>query len=321
MRSNDMTRILSDDLLSLVASRTAACDIRIWGFGVGPALLGLLRAGDALDEPTLIDHVDALVTPSLGAAPDPTDHLISIETLVALRRLRPARDIDDAASRFRRAIVDAARPVSGRPPVHRPDLPALSRTVWVDCMHTDGPGLFDLGLTAEAAAATETAADALQDDTGLFSHSYDVATGEVNGVHWGRGQGWALHGLVHTAPDDRLSARLDRLLAALAQTEDDGRWRTIVDDPGAPHEASVSAIVASGILLGISAGRVGTQYLPLADRALHAAVELLDADGGLPVSEATPAGAPGIYLTRATDVYPWGQGPLLLALTERRYLL
>jgi hypothetical protein len=270
---------------------------RIWGFGEGMALLGLLRAGHRLDRPEWIDRVAELVAPSLSGPPGPLDHLIAVEVLAELARLRPALDVGPAVTRFRAAVGGAVAPVPGRPPVHRPDLPGLSTLIWVDCLHTDGPGL----AAADRAGPVEAAAAALQDGTGLFSHGYDVATGRANGVHWGRGQGWALHGLA-AVPQER--ARLDRLVDALGRHEADGAWRTIVDDPRAPVEHSVSALVAA----------CPAVPEPVRRRALAAATAALDGDGGLPVSAATPVGPPEIYLDRETGVFPWGQGPLLLAL-------
>ncbi|GAB3836523.1 glycoside hydrolase family 88 protein [Dactylosporangium cerinum] len=179
--------------------------------------------------------------------------------------------------------------------------------IWVDCLHTDGPGLVATGHPAAAAALVEEAAAVLQDASGLFSHGYDTATAAPNGVHWGRGQGWALHGLLAAG----LRPRATQLLTALAAHEQDGSWRTIVDDPAAPIEHSVSALIAADTLRDADWAAMGR-------RALDAAVAALDADGGLPVSSATPVGPPATYLDRQTGTYPWGQGPLLLALLSAR---
>ena len=290
-----------------VALRALAYPYRIWGFGEGMALLGLIRAGVLLDRPQWIDAVADLVTPSLTAPPDPTDHLIPVDVLRELVRHRRV-PVDSAIARFTAAVAGAHRPVPGQPPVHRPDLPGLASLVWVDCLHTDGPGL----PRDSAARLVEECAAVLQDGTGLFSHGYDVATGRANAVHWGRGQGWALHGLTAVAaarpgfapPYAAVAARLVRLLEALRRGEADGSWRTIVDHPGAPVEHSVSALVAA----------CPAVEPPLRRRALDAALRALDGDGGLPVSAATPVGPPATYLDRETGVFPWGQGPLLLAL-------
>src|SRR5690242_19431054 len=133
-------------------------------------------------------------------------------------------------------------------------------------MHSDGPGL----PPGRAAGAVEAAAEVLCDDSGLFSHGFDAGTGVANGVHWARGQGWALHGLCAVG-----SPRVVKLLDALQRYEVDGRWRTIVDDPRAPFENSLSALVAAAVP-GTALGR----------RALRAAMQNTR-DGELVVSEAT----------------------------------
>jgi rhamnogalacturonyl hydrolase YesR len=301
---------MSVELLRRVAERTAECPLRVWGFGEGHALLGLLAAASLLGRADLADLVRARVEPSLGAAPGPEDHLIGVEVLHHLRQLYPELEVGRAVDRFATSVVSAARPVPGQPRVHRSDLTGLGRLIWVDCMHTDA-ALGRVDLIEESAAA-------LQDGTGLFHHGYDVYAGRPNGVHWGRGQGWALWGLVTTlvhrdsAP---LHARLDALVRALSDYETEGRWRTIVDSPEAPVESSVSALVAAGLLYGLEAGVVPPSAAGLADRALAYAVATASAgDGALVVSEATPVGEPVTYLSRRSGVYPWGQGPLLVAL-------
>ncbi|MBB5874478.1 rhamnogalacturonyl hydrolase YesR [Allocatelliglobosispora scoriae] len=336
------------DTIESVASRTLDHDYRVWGFGEGMALLGLLRAGDRYDRPEWIDAVADLVVPSLGWRAEPTDHLIPVEVLVELHRLRPGIRVDAAVARFVAAVWRDGAPL----PVHRPDLVELGDTVWVDCMHTDSPGLALAGQPDAATAAMTLACARLQDESGLFSHGFTTSTGLANGVHWGRGQGWALHGLVALPPADperdaaygALRRRASRLLAALARHENgpgrgsengpgrgpengaangpedrherDGTWRTIVDDPAAPVEHSVSALVAAGIYHGLRTGMVDPSRRALADRSLRAAVTALDGYGGLPVSAATPAGTTDSYLHRTTGVFPWGQGPLLLALLD-----
>ncbi len=297
-------------LLRRVAERTAECPLRVWGFGEGHALLGLLAAAALLGRADLAGLVRARVEPSLGAAPGPEDHLIAVEVLHHLRQFYPGLDVTPAVDRFAASVVSAARPVPGQPRVHRPDLAGLGRLIWVDCMHTDA-ALGRADLIEESAAA-------LQDGTGLFHHGYDVWTGQPNGVHWGRGQGWALWGLVATLVQQDsapLRARLGALVRALSEYETEGRWRTIVDSPDAAVESSVSALVAAGLLYGLDAGVVPPSAAGLADRALAYTIAAASAeDGALVVSEATPVGTPVTYLSRRSGVFPWGQGPLLVAL-------
>jgi rhamnogalacturonyl hydrolase YesR len=274
--------------LEAVAQRALDYPYKMWGFGEGMALLGLLRAGSLMNRPEWIDFVVDLVAPTLHTAPSLLDHLIPLEVLFELKRLRPALDIADATQRFVRAATDGP---------HRPDLEGLSTQIWVDCLHTDGPGLVLAGHRRAAAAAVELGCARFQDDSGLFSHGFDVGTGKANAVHWGRGQGWALYGL--TAVESPHTARL---LDALYRHEEDGSWHTVVDDPESPTEHSVSALVASTF-----------PHTPMGQRALRAAIAALDSEGGLPVSSATPVGS---YLDRETGIFPWGQGPMLLALLQ-----
>lgn len=306
------------DLVATVAQRCRRIPVTIWGFGVGGMLSGLVRVGTNLGRDDLVDHVAHLVGPTLTAEPQPTDHLISVETLLALRAARPELDVDAACERWVRAVWDAAQPVAPGPRVHRPDLPPWSSTIWVDCMHTDGPGLATLGYDDEALACVEEYAGVLQRADGLFHHGYDVETGRGNGVAWGRGQAWALLGLVDTlteVDDAGLRTRLESLVEALARHEDAGRWRTIVDDPAAPIENSVAAYVALGVGRAAVAGLVDHGHAAMAERAASATRAALH-DGGLDVSEATPVGDPQNYRRRATGVFPWGQGPVLNLLLD-----
>lgn len=315
------------NLVRRVAAATDRCEFTVWGYGVGPALTGLVRAGRELGRPELVDGVVRRVAPALGSReddpavpgaprPEPTDHLIPVETLLAL----PV-DTGAAVEAFRRAVLEAVRPVTGRPRVHRPDLERWRSTVWVDCMHTDGPGLALLGELDAAVALTRDACRALQREDGLFDHGYDVASGNGNGVAWGRGQGWALLGLtgvLRHRHDDELAERLARQVAALASYEEDGRWHTVVDRADAPIELSTSAYVALAVGEGVETGAVDPAYKELAERALQAAVDET-VDGVLPVSDATPVGAAEEdYFHRPAGLHPWGQGPLLLALLDRK---
>jgi rhamnogalacturonyl hydrolase YesR len=306
-------------LATEVAGATARCTPRIWGFGVGGMLSALLRAGDELGRPDLIDRVATLVAPSLTAEPDPADHLIAVEPLLALAVRRPHLDVGHVCERWLRAVLGARSARPGGPRVHRPDLRPWQTTVWVDCMHTDGPGLATLGHREKAVAYATAYAAALQMPNGLFQHGYDVEEGRGNGVAWGRGQAWALQGLAGTlahAYDDGLARRLARLADALAEHERNGQWSTVVDDPKAPIEPSVAAYVAHDMSAAISAGLLDPDHGAMTERAWQATLRRLSR-GTLPVSEATPIGAPEDYHRRTLGMFPWGQAPVLHAALDR----
>jgi rhamnogalacturonyl hydrolase YesR len=266
-----------------------------------------------------VEEVFRRVADSLRHGPHPTDHLISVDTLLALRAARPGTPVEDACQRWASSVLDAARPVSGRPRVHRPDHRPWQDTIWVDCMHTDGPGLAALGYLSEALEYAEEYAAVLQRDDGLFQHGYDVGTGRGNDVAWGRGQAWALLGMLGTleaADDDRLRRRLQRLVQALALHEDEGQWRTVLDDPAAPVENSVASYVAWAVPHALDRGLLDPEYAPMAERAWQTTVSRL-VDGALTCSAATPIGEPEAYVRQSTGVFPWGQAPVVHALVDR----
>lgn len=309
--------------VATVAERTARLAFRVWGFGEGLALLGLVHADRVLGNARYSTVVAEAVEPFLARVLELDDHVASVEVLLALEALDGSGRHEAKARAWAELILSAPRPISGGLQAFRPDLFALSRVFWVDTMHTHGPGLAALGHEDEALSFMAAAGRRLQASGGLFSHGFDLLDEVVNGVHWGRGCGWALLGLVGTlrfADNDELRERTNRLLEALAGHEEDGRWHTVVDDASTPLEHSVSALVALGVYEGIRVGTVNRRYFLLAERAIGAALAALR-NGGLPVSEATPVGDVRTYASRRTGIFAWGQGPLLMALVARHALI
>jgi len=203
-------------------------------------------------------------------------------------------------------------------------------------MHLDGPFLSLLAHLIDDERYADLAANILlshahvlqNEHSGLFSHGFNDATGQTNGVHWGRGQGWALLGLVDTAahlPDqhpsqDEIRQRFAALVEGLAATEvNPGAWHTVVDAPETYLESSVGAFVALGVGRGIATNLLPWSWSALADRAWNATEECISTDGVLQgVSDATPVGPNAAhYGARSRSSFPWGQGPALLAASER----
>jgi unsaturated rhamnogalacturonyl hydrolase len=214
--------------------------------------------------------------------------------------------------------------------------PEYALWVWVDCMQFQGPFLTRLAAVTGKDAYREAGIgfllghdEALRDASGLYSHVFDVTSRRANGVHWGRGQGWAMRGLwqtwMHLPPDaparDAITAILPARLDALLPFQlESGHWRTIVDDPQAYEETSLAAFYVSTAYPALRAGLLDRERHGLAlERAWQAVEGKIDADGRYRgVSADTPAGDAAHYRGVARDVtVPWGQGPALLALRER----
>ncbi len=323
-------------LIAAVARKTAEYPYKRWGFGESIAMEGLLAAGG---EPgsRAAAWVAGWARDHAPLADDPLAHVApGVPLLTLVERGAADREAMLACAGELAAVLEHAAVGTHGAQIHRPDLDGWEHEVWVDCMHLDGPFLARLArVTGEQRHADLAAgillghARVLQDErSGLFSHGFDDAAGRPNGVHWGRGLGWALLGLADTAHElprehpaqAEIRQRLNALVEGLARTEaETGAWRTVVDAPETYIESSVGAFVALGVGRAVRHGLVPASWSSLADRAWEATAARIAADGSLPgVSDATPVGADAAhYGARPLGVFPWGQGPALLAAIER----
>lgn len=208
--------------------------------------------------------------------------------------------------------------------------------VFVDAMHFDAPFFTHLGRLTGSTPLIELGAQQAvtlvrllqQPDTGLFAHFYLEQTGKTYGDGWGRGQGWALLGLLDVLkylPEDHgqrplLCAALTRLTQGLAATQAaDGHWPTPIDDPDSFHEASTALFVAAGFTRGIRAGQIGPALASTAERAWSAGLSNVAVDGVISgISAALWASTEQSHYSAAPigNQVPWGQGAFLLAARE-----
>ena len=219
------------------------------------------------------------------------------------------------------------------PPEERALLDSPGPGIFVDCLHFDAPFLVHLGALKQEAALVEAGAeqalamiDLLQDTrTGLFWHFWLERTDATYGLGWGRGQGWALLGLLDVLeqlpPSNPAWPRLADSVVRLAQALRDhqhpsGHWPTLVQEPGSYLESSTALFVVTGFLRGIQLGVLDASAQTVASRAWNAGVAVVSDDGEVTeVSAAVWAStAQGHYRAVPTGfVVPWGQGPLLTA--------
>lgn len=321
-------------LAERVAATTMRWNYRMWGFGEAIALRGLLEAGTVLEDPAMHGFVHGLMRGWLGrgVARSAEDHVGPARELLAMWELTGDHAFLDAA-RAMAHLHAGFEPGPTGARCHRPDTPGWRHQIWVDCMDLDGPFLARLALAAGEDRYFDQAADellgyarALQDEGGgLFRHGYERHSGR-NGAYWGRGNGWALMGLAETLEllpaAHRATAELRQRLAALSDAlaavqHEDGLWHTIVSDPASYLETTLAAMVACTVPGAIAAGVLDPRHRELARRAHAAMLRHVDAEGRLAlVSDATPVGEAHVYASRPFGLLPWGQGPLLLALTR-----
>jgi len=204
--------------------------------------------------------------------------------------------------------------------------------VFVDCLHFDAPFLVKLGRLVDDERLVDACVEQalalvhlLQQPDGLFAHFFLERTGRTYGQGWGRGQGWALLGLLDVLehlPESHparnaLRAALVRLADALVATQKlDGHWPTPIADQASFHETSTASFAAAGLRRGVALGLLDPGVLSTAERAWHASLASVDSDGATAgVSAALWAcTAPSHYAGAPVGFQvPWGVGAFLVA--------
>jgi unsaturated rhamnogalacturonyl hydrolase len=207
--------------------------------------------------------------------------------------------------------------------------------VFVDCLHFDAPFLVKLGRVAGDERLVDAGADQalatialLQQPDGFFAHFFLERTGQTYGHGWGRGQGWALLGLldvIEHLPESHPHAReirasLVRLADALVDTQEpDGHWPTPIADRSSFHETSTASFAAAGFARGLALGLLGDRARPAAQAAWAASLASVGADGTTTgVSAALWASTVPSHYAGAPLGFqvPWGAGPFLVAARE-----
>ncbi|WP_164479069.1 glycoside hydrolase family 88 protein [Nakamurella antarctica] len=210
--------------------------------------------------------------------------------------------------------------------------------VFVDCLHFDPPFLVALGLATGESRYTDAGIDQalgyialLQTDSGLFDHFALRGQPQTFGPGWGRGQGWAMLGMLDVLeslrenPADKhaeilaITTSVERLLRQMiALQRSDGHWYAVVTDSLSGNEFSTAAFMVVALAQAVRMGVLqDVEVIEPMQRARKAVLASLDADAQLrEVSAAVYASTePSHYASVPRGfVVPWGQGPALLAL-------
>jgi unsaturated rhamnogalacturonyl hydrolase len=341
--------------LRSVADSLLLLPYQAWRFGDSVAFEGMVAASEALSDERWLRFAQGFVR-GWAARPQPYTRLDC--TAPGLAMLEIHRRTDDPAvleAALGLATYLVSRPRVGgvfatweRSPLQHPYGPEeLSEAeidlltnppagVFVDCLHFDPPFLVTLGaVTGQRAWTDEGAQQALgyvrllRTESGLFDHFVLEGSPRTYGPGWGRGQGWALLGLLdvldelpadHPSRQELADASVDLITAMIELQRDDGHWNAVVDDPGSGDETSTAAFMAAGMYRAARLSLVGDEARRAADRALDAALAATDGQGVLTgVSAAVNASTNSSHYSHVPRgfVVPWGQGPLALALVER----
>ena len=340
------------------AERLLAYEFRPWFYGDSIGFEGLLAASWLLDDRRYVAFARAFLSKwALHDEPrGPDDNTAPGLVLCELAETYGESTLAGAAERLgeflarRRDVLgapitfeDASR--SLREPYGEGVLSVADRALlddpgagtYVDCLHFDPPfyaALADLTgaeeWRARSIAAAAGYASLLQDPaSGLFHHFWLERRDQAYGLGWGRGQGWALLGLLDVLGRLPLGAKgraeLEQatagLIAAMLQRQQpDGSWHAVAGVESSGPESSTGAFMAVGFRRALRLGLGGARRLTeAADRAWAATLSSLDESGLLMGVSAA------VYSSTLDQHYhavpvgfdvPWGQGPLLVAAAE-----
>lgn len=346
-------------LLTQVADTLLALDYHTWDFGDSVAFEGLIAASDALGDDRYLSFARGWAR-SWATRALPYRRLDCTAAGAAMVHIY--RQTNDA--RLLEALVGLADYLMARPqlesglfatwehsPLRHPygpdELDARGAFLiadpppgaFIDCLHFDPPFFTALGKstgeTRYSTAGIEQAAAyirRLQQPDGLFDHFELQGEPGTFGYGWGRGQGWALLGLLDSlhqtaglgvADQTTLQQAVRSLIEGmLALQLENGHWATNVRDPRTGIENSTAAFMAVGFRRAVRAGIISqaqqAQVLDAANRAEQAVRGSLTAQGTLSVSAAVMACTTNTHYDNVPTgfVVPWGQGPVALMLAE-----
>ena len=350
-----MTGAGARDRLERAADRLLGYPFQAWFYGDSIGFEGLLAADDLLggDRYSTFAHGFLRGWAARDRQYRPDDNTAPGHVLCGLAERTGDRALRDAALRLgehlaaRRRIggvsvtfEDARRslrePYGPVPPTdaERALIADPGAGIYVDCLHFDPPFFAHLArLTGEPAWAGLAVEEALgygrllaDPGSGLYRHFWLERTGTAYGLGWGRGQGWALLGLLdvvgllpagHPGVAPVRAAAIALAEAMLACQRPDGGWAAVVHRPDSGDETSTAAFMAAAFRQGIALGVLDeARFEPAAASAWDATWRVVDADGLLTGVSAAVYSSPVeehyAHVPRGFDV-PWGQGPLLVA--------
>ena len=329
----------ASELLRRVAERTLAFDFSVWQWGDAIAVDGLLDAAELLDDDRYRTHIEAFYRRWAARPLGWPDHLTPGAPLVRLAGAGGDPELLEAAKRLAAWLKSVPHTDAGLA-LYRPDVGTVRHSCWVDTIYHEPSFLLRLADASGQADHRDHAINvwrshtaALSSEQGPFlAHSWESANRLTRGYAWGRGNAWALLGMVdalellpsEAGARDALAGEFEALAAAVLEAQDDnGMWRTVLHDREAYFESSCTAMYAAAFTKARRLGLLPSDYDEPAERAWQAARTYVDAEGRLfGVSAWTHAAInhvedPNYYVTLPTEVNWWGQGAALRAAAER----
>jgi rhamnogalacturonyl hydrolase YesR len=215
--------------------------------------------------------------------------------------------------------------------------PTDLNAVWADDLYMSCPFLVrwylctgDTNYLDDAARQVMNMAGYLQSTNGLWFHGYYLGTHSVNGIKWGRGNGWAMVSTVeilsgmptnHPAWTNLLTILRRHVTGVESVEAPDGLWRQVLDDPSAWEDTSCSAMFVFCIARAVNQGWIDSTNLAVARRGFAAIAEKEISPTGVISNICPPTGLStslSYYLTTKKPAVDdsHGPGPVMLAGAE-----
>lgn len=347
-------------LLSKVGKSLIAMPYKSWNFGDSTGFEGILEAGRVLKDPTYFAFAYGWMR-AWASRPEPFQRLDCTAPGIAMVEVaheKKDQQIIDSllllagylTSRSKdRGIYDTWESLCLIPPYGGEELPEYEAQLLanppggtcIDCLHFDPPFFTALGKETGKSELVDIGVeqahgyiDALQKENGIFDHFF------LNGVPgtwapgWGRGQGWALLGMMdvlknipanHSGRKKIVDAAVKLIHAMIDFQREDGRWWCVIDSERSGEEGSTAGFMATGFARAIKLGIVDESVVrPAMLKALAGVIADADSHGELQnVTAAVMASTRKSHyeFTPRGFSVPWGQGPLALAICETDDLL
>lgn len=347
-------------LLGKVGKSLLGMPYKSWNFGDSTGFEGILETGRLLKDPTYFAFADGWFR-AWASRPEPFKPLDCTAPGVAMVEVALEsgnKEIFESLNRLasylmsrpkNRGIYETWETFCLIPPYGGEELPA-DEARWlsnppggtcIDCLHFDPPFFTALGKETGNSALIDIGVeqahayiDSLQKENGIFDHFFMNGVTKTWAPGWGRGQGWALLGMMDVLKNISLNhngrrkiedAAAKLIYSMIELQRDDGRWWCVVDSERSGAEGSTAGFMATGFARAIKLGIVDESIVrPAMIKALAAVIADTNSDGELQnVTAAVFASTRKSHyeFTPRGFSVPWGQGPVALAICEVDSLL
>ncbi|WP_104399621.1 glycoside hydrolase family 88 protein [Vibrio penaeicida] len=351
--------VVGKEIIANVANRLLEHPFQGWFYGDSVGFEGLVAASDYLDDTHWLDftwgffrgwatrrepfQLDDNTAPGhimCAIIERKQDDTLKQATIDLARHLSSRRSIDGVPITFEDTLRSLRQPYGniGLSEAQQKQMTNPGAGIWLDCMHFDPPFYAHLSQIDPDGNWGERAVSEIlgyrqflyNSELGLYRHYWLADTNQSYIDGWGRGQGWALLGLLdvaryasHIQGADAVREQARELATKMLEYQlSDGNWYAMVHEKRSGPESSTAAFMACAFYRGMKAGILDPHtFEKPAELAFQAMVNNLDNQGNLMGVSAAVMSAlidEHYWHVPLNKIVPWGQGPVLTAFSARK---